>query len=509
MPAPEAATAPPDRARARKTARSLWQAWRSYDSAKTTRVNRKHWTGATLGDADATILTALGTLRNRVRFEMRNNGYAEGMVETYVTDVVGPDGPAVQIESDDDKWNAEAEAFLRDYFTYCDHSGIDHFADLLRLAVRQRWECGESFAQRVTARGGGAVRTRYLMIEPDRIATPSDRVTEKDVRGGIKVTADGRPVEYFVMKSHPGDTLRAPLFDEFNRVPARDMVHVYRRTRPGQTRGVPRLAPVLDEFAQLRDWDHDTLLAARMAAMLAAFAYTDHPEAAFDDIGRELPIFEIEPGTFSMLPSGWKVTQIKPEHPSTQYKDFKREKLAGVGRVANMPYLKVAADASGHNYSSARLDDQGYWDEVKSEQAFQARRFCNKPMVPALQEASLSGEVRPAPVRFRLTYIWNERPHVDPSKETRAQTERLGNGTTTLARECKATGGDWQETLRQRVKEIRFVIDEAEAHGLDAALVLKAVGMEGPPQRPESASDADLEDKVEEKVEEKAEKEKA
>jgi lambda family phage portal protein len=489
----------------RKAIRSLWSAaGRSYDSAKTTRVNEKHWTAATLGDADATILAQLGTLRNRVRFEMRNNGYAEGMVETYATDVVGPDGPAVQIESDDEKWNEEAEAFLRDYFTYCDHSGIDHFADLLRLAVRQRWECGESFAQRVTAPSGGAVRTRYLMIEPDRIATPNDRVTAKNVRGGIKVTNNGRPVEYFVMKSHPGDTIRVPLFDEFDTVPARDMIHVFRRFRPGQTRGVPRLAPVLDEFAQLRDWDHDTLLAARMAAMLAAFIHTDHPEAGFDDIGDELPIFDIEPGTLSTLPRGWNVSQVKPEHPSTQYRDFKREKLAGVGRVANMPYLKVAADASGHNYSSARLDDQGYWDEVKVEQAFQTRRFVNPVIIPALQEAALSGEIRPAPVRFRLAYIWNERPHVDPSKETRAQTERLGNGTTTLARECKAAGGDWQETINQRMKEIHFILEAAIKLGIDPVVALKAFGIEGPvPSLNPKNDDDKLDEKIDEKLEEK------
>jgi len=447
---------------------------RSYEAAKTTRVNRKHWLDALGGEADKTILPALATLRNRSRYEIRNNGYAEGMVETHVADVVGPNGPSLEIESDDEAWNQAAEQFLSEYFTYCDASGVDEFVEQLKLGVRQLWECGEIFAQKITdPESGTPVRMRVLVIEPDRVATPGGFEGQDGVRGGVKVNANSRPIEYYVLKQHPGSLSYLASPSSFDTVPARDMIHVFRRNRPGQTRGVPWLAPVLDDFGHLRDYDTDTMLAARMAAMLAAYAYTDNPDVEFDDLETDLPIWNLEPATLSFLPHGWKMSQLKPEHPSTQYKDFKHEKLAGIGRVVGMPYLKIAADAAGHNYSSARLDDQGYWDIVETIQSFLSRRLCNRIALPVLQEAWLSCALGPPPVAWKATWVWNQRKHVDPLKEEQASILRLASGTTTWAAECMARGRDWRDVFKQLKKEMAFAAEQGLK--LDfGALVMKA-----------------------------------
>ena len=65
---------------------------------------------------------------------------------------------------------------------------------------------------------------------------------------------------------------------------------------------------------------------------------------------------------------------------------------------------------------------------------------------------------------------------MDPLKEANAQTVRLANHTTTLARECAREGLDWEDVLRQRAKELQMMV---------------ALGVASQPTSPEEEEDAD------------------
>ena len=54
-----------------------------YDAAQTTRENQRHWLLAdTLSPNAATNADVRGTLRMRSRYEIANNSYAKGMIDT-------------------------------------------------------------------------------------------------------------------------------------------------------------------------------------------------------------------------------------------------------------------------------------------------------------------------------------------------------------------------------------------------------------------------------------------
>ena len=54
-----------------------------YDSAQTTALNRNHWSRADNLSADAGLQPHVRqTLRNRARYELRNNSYAAGIAES-------------------------------------------------------------------------------------------------------------------------------------------------------------------------------------------------------------------------------------------------------------------------------------------------------------------------------------------------------------------------------------------------------------------------------------------
>ena len=93
---------------------------------------------------------------------------------------------------------------------------------------------------------------------------------------GIIFDEHGNPIEYHVLKRHPGDNIARWTLD-FDRVPAASMIHYFRADRPGQHRGVPEITPALPLFAQLRRYTLAVLAAAETAADFAAVLYTDAP----------------------------------------------------------------------------------------------------------------------------------------------------------------------------------------------------------------------------------------
>jgi lambda family phage portal protein len=403
------------------------------------------------------------------------------MVEDFATDVVGDEGPTLQIVSPDEDWNKEVEQGFAAWSAVADVGGRMHFSDLMKLEVRQLFESGEGLTQHVmTDDRSLPVRRRLLTIEPDRLSSPYG-TESSNVRKGVEVDPKtGKPIAYWILKDHPGSMNYTGQTGEYDRIEARDIIHLYKVLRPGQTRGVPWLAPVLDLFGQLRDLTHHTLLAAEYAAALAVFIWTNHEQAEFDDCEGDLDVLDIEPGTASMLPQGWQATQIKPEQPSENYVDFKRELLKEVGRPVSMPYLIIGKDASEHNYSSARMDLQGYWKSVKYAQGMIGRHYASPNVRLWIQEAVLAKAIGapPPPGDWKITWTWNQPTHVDPAKEEAAAVLRMANGTTTFAEEAKRKGHNWEDVFKQRAKEQK----RAEELGLTldySLLVLKAASIIG------------------------------
>jgi capsid protein len=66
----------------RKASRAGRRYIRGYDAAANNRHTETHFTDATNYDADSFITDSLATLRNRARYEVRNNCYAKGITDT-------------------------------------------------------------------------------------------------------------------------------------------------------------------------------------------------------------------------------------------------------------------------------------------------------------------------------------------------------------------------------------------------------------------------------------------
>jgi lambda family phage portal protein len=426
-----------------------------YDAAATTEDNRRHWANADGLSANAANSAEVRRiLRNRARYEVANNSYARGIVLTLANDVIGT-GPRLQMLTE----NGEANRRIEQEFTRW--SRAVGLAEKLRTMRVARAQDGEAFAILINnPKLPTAVQLDLRLVEADQVCTPDLRMLGGNAVDGIVFDAVGNPVEYHVLKEHPGDSVRR-FHVEYDRVPAESVLHWFRVDRPGQARGIPDILPALPLFAQLRRFTLAVLAAAETAADFAGILYTDAPAGGEADAAEPFEPIELEQRALVTMPGGWKMSQLQAEQPSTTYAEFKREVLNEIARCLNMPFNIAAGNSSGYNYASGRLDHQTYFKAIRVEQAHLECVVLDRILTAWLDEAALIPGYLPAGLgpmdEWPHQWFWDGHEHVDPAKEASAQATRLANHTTTLAHEYARQGRDWEEALRQRAKEVALM----------------------------------------------------
>ena len=428
-----------------------------YDAAVTNDDNRRHWANADGLSANAANSAEVRRiLRNRARYEIANNSYARGIVLTLANDVIGT-GPRLQLLTD----NADANRRIEREFT--EWSKAVNLAEKLRTMRMARAQDGEGFAV-LTSNPAlpTAIQLDLRLVEADRICTPDFNAIVTGGVDGIVFDDAGNPVEYHILKSHPGEAVLSQR--EYDRLPAAAVIHLFRCDRPGQARGIPDIMPALPLFAQLRRFTLAVLAAAETAADFAGILYTDAPAGGEADSAEPFEPIELEKRALLTMPGGWKMAQMRAEQPSTGFTEFKKEILNEIARCLNMPFNVAAGNSSGYNYASGRLDHQTYYKSIRVEQQQIAAVVLDRILAAWLDEAVLVEGFLPASLRtldadFSHQWMFDGHEHVDPAKEANAQATRLANHTTTLAMEYARQGRDWEAELRQRAKERQLMTE--------------------------------------------------
>jgi capsid protein len=309
-----------------------------FDAAQTTPDNRKHWANADHLSADAAASPEVRrTLRNRARYEVANNAYARGIVLTLANDVIGT-GPRLQMLAESAETNRTIET---EFARWAKAVGLP---EKLRTMRQARAQDGEGFALLFSdSRLASPVKLDVRLIEADQVTTPNLSFAKDNAVDGIVLDEFGNPIEYHVLKQHPGGDA-ASAGTQYDRVPAASMIHWFRADRPGQNRGLPDILPALPLFAQLRRYTLAVIAAAESAANIAVLMKTNAP--AGGEAAEVEPMTEMEfaPNMAVFTPEGWEPSQVKAEQPATTYDMFKREILNEIARCLNMPYNIAACN---------------------------------------------------------------------------------------------------------------------------------------------------------------------
>lgn len=436
-----------------------------YDAAQTNDDNKRHWANAdSLSPRAANSLDVRVKLRTRSRYEVANNGYGKGLVLTLANDTIGT-GPRLQVLLPDAGKNRTVEALFSDW---ADAVGL---GEKLHTAGMAKPTDGEAFLGFATdeelAHLDGTdcpVKLDLTIMECDMISTPwgHPAAFKPGWVDGIELDRKGKPAWYHVLREHPGDNHASAAHGEYDRVHHSQIVHWFRKDRPGQARGIPELTPGLPIGAQMRRWTLATLTAAETAADMAILLKTAGPPDTGDDTADDDGVdpgatFEIQRGLMMRLPDGTDATGFKSEQPQTTYPMLKGELLRELGRPVCAPYNVAAGDSSPYNFSSARMDVGMYRASILIERE-RCRRQCLERIFGAwYREARLIPGYLPEGLPERLPHKWSWPGFysIDPLKDALADTERLANGTRTYAAIYAEEGLDWDEQFQQQALEKR------------------------------------------------------
>lgn len=452
----------------------------TYDAAQISSATANDWAGVdNLAPNAADSPAVREILRKRGRHEMLNNPYMDGILQTLSGDVIGQ-SPRLRMTGDDKDLNTfieqEFERWMR----------ATRFPAKLRLAVETVAAQGEIFGWKFrNPKLATTVKLDLNMIEGDQVASPFTFISnnQRDV-DGIEYDRWGNPETYLILRNHPGDNRFFAGMDltAFDRVPASRILHYFKVRRPGQRRGLPRIMSSMSLFPQRRSWRQSVLTAARAAAQLGAIVLESEigpdPNSYSDSEYQNEAIepgstFEVEHGMMTALPQGAKAHQMKAEQPGTTYGEFDDRLITETARPLGMPRNVASGDSSDYNFASGRLDHQTYDRSISIERRDIEDIIANPMFAEWLVEAlTTPGYMPKRAVSFLIgsqhEWMWRKRPHVDPAKEANAQQTRLANGTTTLARELADDAIDFEDNMRQLVREVTAYRDAGLKHPLDA-----------------------------------------
>jgi lambda family phage portal protein len=401
----------------------------AYDAAQNTVENRKHWRWADGNSAAAAnSIEVRKTLRQRARYEcLEANSFGKGICLTLTNDTISS-GPSLQVTLPN---SAQSRLIEQRWRQWCKATRI---AEKLRTARLSKIIDGEIVLLKTTNRSlRTPVQLDIRLIEADMLATPGFVDGQVNKVDGIEFDDHGNPVQYHILKGHPGDVWPFQAWEKIDVHPD-DMIHMFRVERPGQVRGIPEITPALPLFAYLRRYTLAVISAAEIAADFAAVLQTQSNAFASDDGGVDdvdpFDSVQIDRGMLTSLPKGWQMAQFKPEQPTTTYEMFRNAILNEIARCVHMPSNKALADSSKYNYSSGRLDHQTYYEAIAIERSEWEINCLDRIFDWWLDEALMLDGYIELDTIDEVPHVWRWPPNkdVDPESDAKASIELINAG---------------------------------------------------------------------------------
>jgi lambda family phage portal protein len=470
----------------RQTARAAMALTGGYSGAKLGRNSLANW-HTTAGSPEADISYDLPKLRERSRDLTRNSPIAVGAVALSVTNTIGTGlslEPACDYEylglteAEASQWAANVK---REWKLWANSKDADisrhlNFYQLQALVYRSRMESGDVFVLLPTKKRGNAYDLVLQVIEADRICNQGFKNNTSNMIDGIEVDEHGAPIRYHIASDHPGGMRRNSIkwvaVDAYGGKGRRNVLHIYKQFRPGQVRGVPDFAPIIEVLKQLSRYTEAELNAAVTSAMFSIFVKMEQDafEGLFDDAAKEAIVgsakswdgnIDANGKAVNLLP-GESIETVNPGRPNAEFDPFVQAGIRQIGMALEIPY-EVLIMHFQSSYSAARGAMLTAWRKWRSDRDWMATDLCQPVYELFLTEAVAKGRVQargffadPAVKAAWCSAQWvGDGPgSIDPVKEVAAARDRVDLGISTLAAESILHDGqDWETKHTQRVKE--------------------------------------------------------
>lgn len=416
-------------------------------------------------------MQGLKLLRDRSRDFSRNNGYAKKAVGAICSNTVGT-GIVLQFRAEGAKRRVDKanEVWKRWFHSVdCDFEGIHTGPALQNLMLRTVVEAGEVFLRKRQLSSDyyketGKFPLQLQLLEPEFLDESKDTLIVKpgqnQIISGIEFDGEGRRVAYHIYTHHP--KMNHTGFAKSVRVPASEIVHLYRVDRPGQLRGIPWGASIFLNLKDLDGYEDAELMRRKIASCFAGFITepeTEDPNINGTDPTANPPLVDrLEPGILEILPPGKTITFGSP--PQVQgYDEYANSILHKIACGYEVPFAVLTGNLAMVNFSSGRM---GFLEFQRIIEQIRWNLLIPRAMEPVRAWFAITMELIGFGVEG-LDHEWTcpRREMIDPQKEVDAILLMVKAGLVSMPEAIKELGYD-PETNIAEIKAWNKDIDAAK-----------------------------------------------
>lgn len=488
---------------------------RSYQGAEANRLTNSKKPKNQAADTELLGPYGADAMRSWARSLVRDNAYAWNVVDTIVSNVIG-DGISAQsthetTEGEDiEDANEIRDKTFAEWCEVCDINGELTFSEIQALVQREIVEAGEVLVRLIKTSGkeyrgiSRPVPLALELIEADRLSLNHDtfrvRASLNDgnrVIRGIELDDKGKPIAYWIYPEHPNSPYTTKNQTP-ERIPANEILHLYRKDRVGQSRGISWFAPIMAPMRDLSTYIDNELQASAVASCYTVFIKSDNPtgslltpegEDTIDNNGNQLE--HIEPGIITRLSKDEDVSFANPGRPNSAAEPWINLMLRGISAGTGTNYEAIAKDFSKTSYSSSRTSKLEDRPRIKRWQNHVVWHFCQPVWDEFMNAAARQGldnfpsstellddRRGVSPVEWQLP----EQEWVDPAGEQTAAHDSISNYMSTYQDELGSRGRSWRSTFYQAAKEkkLRMRLGLLKADEQTAQMMAAQTGAEGP-----------------------------
>lgn len=436
--------------------------------------------------ADKELRYNLDVLRARSRDLTRNDPYIKKFMKLLKVNVVGQHGIRLSAKFEDETGQLDTRdiaAVQESWHEWgqqgnCTVCRQYNFADLLDEIITSVARDGEILI-RLWPGFANTHRFALQLLEVDHLKTTYNTVLDNGniVKMGIEQNKYGEPVAYYLHKSHPGnDPISTYNINELVRVPAEEIIHLFIKDRPSQSRGIPWISASAPNLKHLNKFLYSEVVASEGAANAWGVLTKEASSGAEykGDTGTDQIQMEHAPAMIYQLPEGIDYKPLTPAHPNTSVNEFVKGVLRGVAAGLGVGYSSLASDRESINFSSLRgetLEDRDMYREIQ-------QWLIDTFLTPLYKRwIRVYGMVNNIPdwriqTKFQKV-VWRPRTWawVDPQKDMNANVLALNNRLTTRTAILEERGHDFIE-LCQELKREKEIMQQ---YGLTDDDIMEAV----------------------------------
>lgn len=424
----------PDAGLRRRRARAMLE--RAYEGALRTDGWRPRRAGAS---ANADHQADARELRIRARALVQNVPYIASAMQSLVSNVIGTGLEPIPLGRDKDKlaklWTEWASA--------ADADGIFDVYGLQAAAYRAMEQDGEVLVRRRPRRpeDGLNVPVQVQLLEIDWLDSGKQGTVAGGglIINGIEYDVLGKPRAYWLFGSHPGEVLKRPASLTSSAVSAKDIIHLFAPTRPGQGRGVTRLSSVIARSRDLMLYEDAELqrknLETRFGLVVSGdISGLENPPENFgapsttDASGRRTygDLGVLPSGGITELSPGLNITQVEPKLASG-YVEYCKLNLHLIAAGIGVPYESMTGDMIEVSFSSARVRLLDFRRDCEQIQwLVLVPRLCAQLWRWFVDAAVLGGKVGAAD--YAVDWSTPRWDYINPAQDVKAEIDAMGGG---------------------------------------------------------------------------------